>query len=126
VPRHFDLRGARRRGLRHWLSRTVLAGTLGSVIEITRFRLNDATSVEDFVAVNAKYQTDFAYQQVGLRRRTVAPGLDGEWLSLTFWGSKADAHRANEEAAHSSVAQAFAACMETSSKTVEYFKELAG
>jgi hypothetical protein len=96
------------------------------VIEVARFRLNDATSVDDFMAINARYQTDFAYQQVGLRRRTVAPGLDGAWLSLTFWGSKSDVHRADEEAVHSLVAQEFESCIEPSSKTVEYFKELPG
>jgi hypothetical protein len=99
---------------------------VGSVIEVMKFRLNDATSVEDFVAINAKYQTDFAYQQVGLRRRTVAPGLGGEWLSLTVWGSKSDVHRADEEVALSIVAQEFEACLEPSSKTVEYFRELPG
>jgi hypothetical protein len=96
------------------------------VIEVIKFRLNDATSAEDFVVINARYQTDFAYQQVGLRRRTVAPGLDGGWLSLTVWGSKADVHRADEEAVHSKVAQEFESCIEPSSKTVEYFKELPG
>lgn len=99
---------------------------MGSVIEVTKFRLNDGTSVEDFVAINAKYQTDFAYQQVGLRRRTVAPGLGGQWLSLTVWGSKSDVHRADAEAALSTVAQEFEGCLEPSSKTVEYFKELPG
>jgi hypothetical protein len=99
---------------------------VGSMIEVTKFRLNDATSVEEFVAINATYQTEFAYQQMGLRRRTVAPGLDGQWLSLTFWSSKDDVHRADDQAAHSIVAQAFEACIEPSTKTVEYFKELAG
>jgi hypothetical protein len=101
-------------------------GTVGGVIEVTRFRLNVATSVEDFVAINARYQTDFAYQQEGLRRRTVAPGLGAEWLSLTVWGSKSDARRAEGAAALSIVAKEFEACLEPSSKTVEYFKELAG
>jgi hypothetical protein len=96
------------------------------MIEVTKFRLRDAVSVEQFVAINAKYQSDFAYQQVGLRRRTVAPGLNGEWLSLTLWGSKVDARRADEAAATSIVAQALEGCFEPSSKTVEYFKELAG
>jgi hypothetical protein len=99
---------------------------VGSVIEVTKFRLNDATNVEDFVVVNAKYQTDFAYQQMGLRRRTVAPGLDGEWLALSVWSSKSDVHRANEEAVHSKVAQEYEGCIDPSSKTVEYFKELPG
>jgi hypothetical protein len=83
-------------------------------------------AVDDFVAINAAYQTEFAYQQPGLRRRTVAPGLDGEWLVLTVWSSKADVHRAHEEAAHSRVAQDFENYVEPSSKSVAYYKELAG
>jgi len=97
-----------------------------SVIEVTRFRLRDELSVDDFLVVNAKYQTEFVYQQVGIRRRTVAPGRDGEWLALTFWASKSDVHRAEREAARSSVAQAFESCVELSSRSVEYFKELPG
>ena len=99
---------------------------MGPVIEVATFRLRAGTTVEDFVAKNATYQTDFAYQQPGLRRRTVAPGLDGEWLVLTVWSSKSDVHRAQEEAAHSAVALDFEAYIEPSSKTVAYFKELAG
>lgn len=96
------------------------------MIEVTRFRLKGEVSVDDFLMVNAKYQTDFVYQQVGIRRRTVAPGRDGEWLALTFWTSKSDVHRAEREAARSSDAQAFELCVEPSSKSVEYFKELPG
>lgn len=83
-------------------------------------------SVDDFVAINARYQTEFAYQQDGLRRRTVAPGLEGEWLALTIWRSKADAHRAEQVAVESSIAQAFERCLDASTKTVEFFKELPG
>lgn len=99
---------------------------MGSVIEVRTFRLNDATRVDDFLVINAKYQTQFAYQQVGLRRRTVAPGLNGEWLVLTVWASKSDVHRAEQEAVHSNVAHEFEACLEPSSTSVEYFKELPG
>lgn len=108
------------------MSRDAHPGTVGSVIEVIKFLLNEETSVDEFVAINAKYQTDFVYHQVGLRRRTVAPGIGGAWLSLTVWGSKSDVHRADEEAAHSTVAQMFEACLEPSSKSVEYFKELPG
>jgi hypothetical protein len=103
-----------------------VACTVGSVIEVIKFRLSDQTSVDEFLEINATYQTDFVYQQVGLQRRTVAQGLGGEWLSLTVWRSKSDIHRAHEEAGHSPVAHAFEACVEPSSKTLEYFKELPG
>jgi len=99
---------------------------VGTVIEVATFRLKAGTTVDEFVAINAAYQTEFAYQQPGLRRRTVAPGLDGEWLVLTVWDSKSDVHRAHEEAARSTVAHDFEAYVEPSSKSVAYFKELPG
>jgi hypothetical protein len=99
---------------------------VGDVIEMIRFRLRDETSVEEFVESNAKYQADFAYQQTGLRRRTVASGLDGEWLSITLWSSKGDANRARDEARDSTVANMFEALIEQSTKSTEYFKELPG
>jgi len=99
---------------------------VGGVIEVNRFRLNEETSVDAFEESNAKYQADFAYQQTGLRRRTVALGLDGEWLSITLWTSKADANRARDEARASTVAKEFEALIDQSSKTTEYFKELPG
>jgi hypothetical protein len=99
---------------------------VGGVIELMKFRLNDTTSVDEFVAINAKYQTEFVYQQQGLRRRTVAPGLNGQWIAITVWGSKSDVHRAQDAATHSKVANEFAGCVEPSSKTVEYFQELPG
>ncbi len=96
------------------------------MIEVTKFRLNESTSSDLFHEVNAEYQTDFVYHQSGLRRRTVAPGLGGEWLWLTCWDSKPDADRAAQEARRSSIAQRFEACIDPSSTTVEYFRELPG
>ena len=91
-----------------------------------RFRLTESTSVEDFAALNERFQTEFMYQQTGLRRRTVAQDLNGQWLVLTIWTSKADVHHAEHEAAQSPVAQQFAACIEPSSTSLEYFKERSG
>jgi hypothetical protein len=99
---------------------------VGTVIEVLRFQLNEGTSVDDFVAINDTYQTEFAYQQQGLRRRTVAPGLDGEWLVLTIWSTKSDVRHAEREAENSPVARAFEACLDTTTKSVQYYKELPG
>jgi hypothetical protein len=96
------------------------------MIEITRFRLKHDHDVDEFVDVNARYQTQFAYQQRGLHRRTVALGLLGEWVSISLWQSKKDVHRAEAEADRSALAAEFEQFLEPSSKRTEYFQELSG
>jgi hypothetical protein len=39
-------------------------------------------------------QTEFAYQQPGLVRRTTAKAADGEWVVITVWSSGAHADMA--------------------------------
>jgi len=96
------------------------------VIEVTKFRLADGVGPEDFLERNAEYQQGFAYQQSGLLRRTVASGLDGEWVSITWWRSMNDARQSATNAADSEVARAFHALLEPGSLAKEYFKELPG
>ena len=57
------------------------------VIEVSKFRLVGDVTTEVFLEKNADYQQRFAYQQDGLLRRTVASGLEGEWVAITFWRS---------------------------------------
>jgi hypothetical protein len=61
------------------------------VIEITRFRLNEGADEDSFLAADARLQTEFAYQQPGLRRRTAARGVDGSWIAIDIWDSDAAA-----------------------------------
>lgn len=96
------------------------------MIELTRFRLKDGQDVEAFLLINAEYQTQFVYMQPGLLRRTVAPGLDGAWVSITMWRAKVDVHRADDAKNESPVAAAFYECVNPRSTTTEYFKELPG
>jgi hypothetical protein len=96
------------------------------MIEVSRFRLIDGTSPEDFLERNADYQQHFVYQQVGLLRRTVASGLDDEWIAITWWRSMKDARRTKTEAPTSPVAKAYGSMLDPSSVTTEYFKELPG
>jgi hypothetical protein len=96
------------------------------MIEVSRFRLVGEVSTEDFLETSADYQQRFVYQQEGVLRRTVASGLDGEWVSLTWWRSMKDARRSTSEASTSPVAQAFSALLEPASISTEYFKELPG
>ena len=96
------------------------------MIEVSKFRLVGGVTTDDFLERNADYQQRFAYQQDGLLRRTVAGGLEGEWVAITLWRSMTDARRSAAEASTSPVAVAFQSLFESGSIETEYFKELPG
>jgi hypothetical protein len=62
-----------------------------AVIELLMFRLAPGTDEAAFLAADRRVQTDFAYRQPGLVRRTTARGGDGEWVVVDLWRSAADA-----------------------------------
>jgi hypothetical protein len=96
------------------------------MIEVSKFQLAADVTNEDFLTKNADYQQRFAYQQEGLVRRTVASGLDGEWLVVTWWRSMNDARRSTTEAMTSPIAIEFNAQLDPTTLSTEYFKELPG
>jgi hypothetical protein len=96
------------------------------MIEVSKFRLVEGVSTEEFLEKNAEYQQCFVYQQPGLLRRTVASGLEGEWVSITSWRSMTDARQSTTESLTSPIAAAFSALLEPTSTVTEYFKELPG
>jgi hypothetical protein len=96
------------------------------MIEVSRFRLIDNVSPEDFLEKNAEYQQAFIYQQKGIVRRTLASGLDGEWIVITWWRSMADARQSTAEALTSPGAIEFSLLLEPDTIVTEYFKELPG
>ena len=55
------------------------------MIENRTFRLVAGADEAAFVAADARFQTEVAYQQPGIARRTLAKGDDGEWLVVTHW-----------------------------------------
>ena len=58
------------------------------------FRLVDGADEAAFMAVDKRLQSDFAYQQPGLVRRTTARGSGdhaGEWIVIDLWRSAEDA-----------------------------------
>jgi len=96
------------------------------VIEISQFRLAEGVEVDEFLMTNADFQQLFVYRQDGLLRRTVASGLDGDWVSITWWRSMNDARRSVVEAKSAPVALEFNALVDASSLKTLYFKELPG
>jgi hypothetical protein len=61
------------------------------VIEIMRFRLAPGADPESFRSADGELQSDYAYHQPGLLRRTTARGADGDWIVIDLWRSAADA-----------------------------------
>ena len=55
------------------------------MIENRTFRLVAGADEAAFIAADARFQTDVAYQQPGIARRTLAKAEDGEWLVVTHW-----------------------------------------
>ena len=66
------------------------------MIEILTFRLNSGVDPVAFTALDDRVQTEVAYQQPGLLRRTTGRNGEGRWLILQVWASAdaADAGRA--------------------------------
>lgn len=60
-------------------------------IEIMTFRLRPESSEAEFLAADRRVQTEFAYQQPGMIRRTSGRNPDGTWVVIDLWASPADA-----------------------------------
>lgn len=64
------------------------------MIETMTFRLIDGADDAAFLAVDERLQSDFAYRQPGLARRTTGRGQGdraGEWIVIDLWHSGEDA-----------------------------------
>ncbi len=99
---------------------------MATVITVTRFRLRPGVDETEFRELDARYQTQFCYQQPGLLRRTVARSEDGEWLALDLWRSAADAEHALGRATADPIAVAYADHLVAESVTVDRYLELDG
>ena len=60
-------------------------------IEIMTFRLRPGSSEAEFLAVDRRVQTEFAYHQPGMIRRTTGRNPDGTWVVIDLWASPTDA-----------------------------------
>ena len=55
------------------------------------FRLAEGADEAAFLDADRAVQTEFAYQQPGLLRRTTAKATDGSWVVIDIWRSTGDA-----------------------------------
>jgi hypothetical protein len=85
------------------------------MIEILKFRLVPGADEAAFLAADRRLQTEFAYQQPGLMRRTTGRGADGEWIVIDIWRTEAEASAADERWREDPVADEFMAFIDRAS-----------
>ena len=96
------------------------------VIETTTFRLAAGADEEAFVALDAQLQCDFAYQQPGLGRRTIARGVgdrSDEWVVVQLWGTLADAEAAEARWREDALAQQYRSYLDDESIEVRRYTD---
>jgi len=94
------------------------------VIEIMSFRLRPDADENRFLEADARLQTEFAYRQPGLRRRTTARGDAGGWAVIELWRSHADADACAARWDHDPVAQKFMTFVDRTSVSTTRYDEL--
>ena len=100
-----------------------------AVIETMTFRLKDDVDEAAFLAVDKRLQSDFAYQQPGLVRRTIARGhgdREREWLVLDVWWSAEVADACAQRWEDDPLAQEFMSFVDRSSVEVRRYEDLPG
>ncbi len=98
-----------------------------ALIQTMTFRLLAGVDDANFMAVDARVQSDFAYQQAGLVRRTTARGIDnrvGEWITIGLWRSAEDADAAGQRWDDDPAAQELMALIEAGSVEVHRYADL--
>jgi hypothetical protein len=93
------------------------------VIVIRTFHLSPGADVAAFGEADRRVQTDFAYRQPGLLRRTVAHGDDGGWIVIDLWRTAADADGADERWGTDPAAAAFMSFVDAGSVRTERYHE---
>ncbi len=94
------------------------------VIELMRFRLASGADEDRFLAADRRVQTEFAYHQPGLLRRTTARGHDGTWIVIDVWRSGIDADACAERWEADPAAAAFMATVDGATLETSRFDTL--
>jgi len=90
-----------------------------AVLEICTFTVT--ADEQALRAADERLQTDFAYQQPGLRRRTTARDDDGRWCIVSLWSSYDEAAAAEVAARTNEVAREFWSMVDADSVSVQRF-----
>ena len=96
----------------------------GHLIETMTFRLGPTTDEAAFLEADRRVQTEFAYRQPGLLRRTTARSEDGEWTVIDVWHSVGDADACAERWDGDPIAAAFVALVDRASVRTQRYTTL--
>jgi hypothetical protein len=96
------------------------------VIEILRFKLRPGADEREFLTADSLVQTDFAYQQPGLLRRTTARVEDGGWAVIDVWRSAEASAACSAKWGADEVTAAFMSFVDADSVRVDRFTEIGG
>ena len=88
------------------------------------FRLAAGTEEAAFLEADRRVQTEFAYRQRGLLRRTTARSDDGDWVVIDLWRSDADADASDARWDGDAAAAAFMALVDRATMQVRRYHEL--
>jgi hypothetical protein len=95
-----------------------------AVIEVVTFRLAPDTDPDAFLEADRRAQTEFAYRQAGLQRRTTARGTEAEWVVVTVWESAPTADAAAATSHDDPAASALRGHLDASSVTTKRYATL--
>jgi len=94
------------------------------LIELLTFRLAPGTDDAAFLDADRRVQTEFAYHQPGLVRRTTARGADGEWIVIDFWQTAGHADACDQRWSTDPAATAFMALVDGSTVMTRRYETL--
>ena len=98
-----------------------------ALIETMTFALRDGADEEAFLAVDKRLQSDFAYQQPGIIRRTIARGTgprSGEWIVVDLWWDAESADACTQRWETDQLAQEFMAFVDRDTVDVRRYEDL--
>jgi hypothetical protein len=85
------------------------------------FRLAEGITEAEFLAADARFQEDFAYQQKGMMRRLTARSENGSWLVMTMWDSAESSTAAGSSTAGAEAVAEMHRCIDFSTHVIEQY-----
>lgn len=88
------------------------------------FGLADGITEQEFLAADARFQEEFAYQLKGHLRRTTARGDDGRWIVISWFDSAESFAAAADATVGLDAVEEMHRCIDFSTHRVETFTTL--
>lgn len=90
-----------------------------ATIQIVRFRLNEGMDVNEFKALNERFQREVVPTLPGLVRREATVSAEGEWVLVLRYTDEESAHKAGRSDT-SDISQKFMAFINMSAMSVQF------